>query len=89
MSSAHFDDDAAPPKRAASGVKWQYITPLIFTALPLIRLTVSHAPLRNRLYGGVIAVALVHGVTLMAKSTEARRDDEEVFLPPPPRRAPA
>mmetsp|Transcript_3442 Transcript_3442/g.12514 ORF Transcript_3442/g.12514 Transcript_3442/m.12514 type:complete len:87 (-) Transcript_3442:506-766(-) len=49
--------------------KWMYATPLVFAPLlPLIRLQVKNPVLRQRLFGGTVAVAFLHGVLLLTNS---------------------
>ena len=63
-------------------INWMYVTPMFLMALPLIRIIFRKQPaLRDRLFYGGIAVGLIHGTWLIARSQP--EDHQEQFYGPP------
>lgn len=61
-------------------IDWMYITPLFLMGLPLIRLIFRKQPiLRDRLFYGGVALGLIHGTYLIARSQP--EEEEEYYSP--------
>jgi len=72
----------------SSNPKWFYLTPLVFTLLPLVYSNPylkSRPQLRLGLTAGGIGLGLLHGFTLIASAGGAPRDEVEQYIKPPSR----
>ena len=72
----------------SSNPKWFYLTPLVFTLLPLVYSNPylkSRPQLRLGLTAGGIGLGLLHGFTLIASAGDAPRDEVEQYIKPPSR----
>ena len=76
-----------PPAAAASrssGPKWWLISPLAFTALPLIRHFLKDSPphVRHWAYGTAVSVGLLHGFVTMLSASGTDEAPEEAYFSP-------
>ena len=76
-------------KPSTRNVNWLYTTPMFLVALPLVRqipYLKARPELRNRVFYGLVAVALAHGIWLLSRDNTddpVRVAEQERYIPPP------
>lgn len=69
---------------AGSSPNWLYATPLVLTLLPLSRHIFKNNVVGQRVFFGIVAVGLLHGVSLIASAGGARGRPPAVDAEPVP-----